>query len=154
MGIFSRKASREREPGPVTAPPRRQPSDASRGMASVLNSDVVIAGNVDATADLRIDGRVEGDVRCKALTQGSGSAIVGTVTADIARLAGAIEGAVRVGELTVECSARINGDVEYESITIEDGGHVEGRLNHMRSVKPLTAGAADDQEAPPASLAE
>jgi cytoskeletal protein CcmA (bactofilin family) len=97
----------------------------------VLGADVVITGNVTATADLHIDGRVEGDVHCGNLAQGTDSQIFGSVTAETARIAGTIEGAVRVKQLTVERSARIIGDVEYHVITIENGGHVEGRMKHL-----------------------
>ncbi|WP_262504019.1 polymer-forming cytoskeletal protein [Sphingosinithalassobacter sp. CS137] len=103
-------------------------------MFSVLGPDVVVTGNVTATNDLHIDGRVEGDVNCGSLAQGSESQIFGSVVAESARLAGSIEGAVRVKQLTVERSAKITGDVEYENITIENGGHIDGRLKHMSSV--------------------
>ena len=103
-------------------------------MFSVLGPDVTITGNINATADLHIDGRVEGDVNCGSLAQGGDSQIFGSVTAEVARLAGSIEGTVRVKTLTVERSARITGDVEYENITIENGGNIDGRLKHMSRV--------------------
>lgn len=106
-----------------------------RGMFSVIGPDVVVTGNVSATADLHIDGRIEGDISCGTLAQGSESRILGNVTADTARIAGAIEGSVRVKQLTLERSARIAGDVEYENISIESGGHIDGRLRHMSAVE-------------------
>ncbi len=135
MSMFSSKDSRGRDTGPVIPPAPPQPNNAKRGMFSVLGPDVVVTGNVSATADLHIDGRVEGDVNCGTLAQGAESQIFGSVTAEIARLAGSIEGAVRVRQLTIERSAKITGDVEYENITIENGGHIDGRLKHMSSVE-------------------
>jgi len=46
----------------------------------------VITGNVSATVDLHIDGRVEGDIGCAGLVQGPDSVIHGNVTAKSARL--------------------------------------------------------------------
>lgn len=123
---------RDERPNLPPAPPPQ--SGSKRGMFSVLGPDVTITGNVNATADLHIDGRVEGDVNCGSLAQGTDSQIFGSVTADVARLAGSIEGTVRVKTLTVERSARITGDVEYENITIENGGNIDGRLKHMSRV--------------------
>lgn len=111
-----------------------------RGMFSVFGADVAVTGNVTATADLHIDGRIEGDVACGNLVQGAESRILGNVTAETARIAGTIEGAVRAKQLTVERSARIIGDVEYQTITIELGGHVEGRMKHL-AVADSAAGA-------------
>lgn len=102
-----------------------------RGMFSVIGADVVISGNIKASAELHIEGRIEGDVDCTALIQGAESHIVGGVTAESARIAGAIEGAVHVRQLTVERTARISGDVEYENITIENGGHIDGRMRRI-----------------------
>lgn len=102
-----------------------------RGMFSVIGPDVTITGNIAATADLHIDGRIHGDVQCGNLVQGTESAIHGSVRADVARLAGAIEGSVSVRQLTVERTARITGDVEYEGISIETGAAIDGRMKHL-----------------------
>lgn len=137
---------RDERPSMPPAPPMQSSGSSKRGMFSVIGPDVVITGNVTATSDLHIDGRVEGDVNCGSLAQGADSQIFGSVTADTARLAGAIEGKVRVKTLTIERNAKITGDVEYENITIENGGHIDGRLKHMSTI---AAAAASQQVAPP-----
>lgn len=144
---------RDDRPAMPPAPPV-QSSGGKRGMFSVIGPDVVIAGNVTATADLHIDGRVEGDVNCGSLAQGSESQIFGSVTAESARLAGSIEGTVRVRQLTVERSARITGDVEYENITIENGGHIDGRMKHMSTVEAPARAVETPRPAKPAEPAE
>lgn len=97
---------------------------------SVLAGDVVIRGDIRAAVDLHVDGRVEGDVSCATLVQGPASVIQGAVTAETARLSGTVEGAITVRALFVLASARISGDVHYETLTIEQGGQVDGRLCH------------------------
>lgn len=133
--MFTNNRSRDGASQLPPAPPPLQghPANAGgakRGMFSVIGPDVVITGNVSATADLHIDGRVDGDVDCGSLVQGPESRIVGSVMSEAARLAGTIEGAVRVRQLTIERNARIIGDVEYETIAIENGAHIDGRLKH------------------------
>ncbi|WP_034158809.1 bactofilin family protein [Sphingomonas sp. ERG5] len=108
-----------------------QAPGGKRGMFSVIGADVVITGNIAATADLHIEGRVVGDVDCGGLVQGTESRITGLVKAETARLAGTIDGAVSVRQLTVERAARITGDVEYETISIENGASIDGRLKHV-----------------------
>lgn len=132
----------DERPSMPPAPPQQQSGSSKRGMFSVIGPDMVITGNVTATADLHIDGRVEGDVACGSLAQGADSQIFGSVTADAARIAGAVEGTVRVKQLTVERSAKITGDVEYENITIENGGNIDGRLKHMSTINAQAAAAA------------
>lgn len=127
-----------------------------RGMFSVIGADVVISGSIKASAELHVEGRIEGDVDCAALIQGAESQIVGGVTAESARIAGGIEGAVRVRQLTVERTARITGDVEYENITIENGGHIDGRMRRIGAttvtITPLIG--SDTPRAPLATTVE
>jgi cytoskeletal protein CcmA (bactofilin family) len=95
---------------------------------SVFGADTRIKGDISASADLHIDGRVEGDVACTALVQGEASEIVGAIKAETARLAGTVRGTISVRELVVLKSARIHGDVHYDALTIEQGAQVDGRF--------------------------
>jgi len=95
---------------------------------SVIGSDVTIRGDVEAAADLHVDGRVIGDISCAALVTGESSVIEGEISAESARLSGAITGKVDARELVILKSARIEGDIAYETLTIEQGAFVNGRL--------------------------
>ena len=95
---------------------------------SVLGSDLTINGDIAATADLHIDGTVEGDIACTTLVQGETSTIKGGVTAESARLAGRVTGSISARELVILKTARIEGDVHYDTLTIEQGAQVEGRF--------------------------
>ena len=141
--MFSSSKNRDERPTPSPANGR------GRGMFSVIGPDMVVTGDVRATADLHNDGSIEGDLQCGNLVQGADSRIVGGVTADTARIAGSIEGSVRVKHLVVERSARIVGDVDYEDITIENGGHVDGRLKRIVG----EAAATGPRAVPDAALA-
>jgi cytoskeletal protein CcmA (bactofilin family) len=109
-----------------------------RGMFSVIGTDVTVTGNITATADLHIDGRIDGDVTCAALVQGPDSRISGSVRADSARISGRIEGSVAGRQLTVERSAVIVGDVEYQEISVETGAQIDGRLKRAGADMLLT----------------
>ncbi len=115
------------------------PSRGDRGMGkagskaggstfSVIGGDVTITGDLAATSELHVDGRIEGDIACAALVQGEGSVIEGAVSAESARLAGTLKGSVAARELVILKSAQIDGDVQYETLTIEQGAVVEGRF--------------------------
>lgn len=121
--------------------PRRSPSSASPKSAtgarhtpfSLIGGDVSVMGDIAASVDLHIDGRVEGDIACAALVQGPDSRIIGHVTARSARIAGLIDGSIDAEELVVEATAKITGDVSYERLTIVAGGRIDGRFTHKSS---------------------
>lgn len=113
---------------PVHAPHSPQGSTMSKATFSVLGADLKVKGDIDASADLHIDGRVEGDVSCTNLVQGESGEIVGAIKAESARLSGTVRGTIAVRDLVVLKSARIHGDVHYDSLTIEQGAQVDGRF--------------------------
>ncbi|MBU0555114.1 MAG: polymer-forming cytoskeletal protein [Alphaproteobacteria bacterium] len=123
----------------------KQPSAASPTVAtgarhtpfSIIGGDVTITGNVEASVDLHIDGKVEGDIACAALVQGAESRIAGHVKAKSARIGGLVEGSINAEELVVEATARITGDVSYERITIATGGQIDGRMTHIGQTAEL-----------------
>ncbi|KWV91380.1 polymer-forming cytoskeletal protein [Erythrobacter sp. YT30] len=113
---------------------------SSNSTFSVLGSDVVIKGDISASADLHIDGTVEGDIKCASIVQGEGSNISGSVMAETARLSGKVAGSITARELVILKSAFIEGDVHYDALTIEQGAQVDGRFapNAQRQAKNET----------------
>jgi len=97
---------------------------------SIIGADVTIIGNLSATGDLHLDGAVEGDLSCASFTLGAQGRIKGHIAADKALLAGHVEGTVNVRDLAVESTARIIGDMAYDSVSIATGAHVDGRVSH------------------------
>lgn len=95
---------------------------------SFIGPEATIGGDFVTTAQLHVDGRIEGNVRCAGLCQGASGVVAGDIVADEARLAGLVEGTVNAGTLFVEATARITGDVTYETISIAAGGRIDGRL--------------------------
>lgn len=123
--MFSKK------PDPAARPtPSGKPMGSSNSTFSVIGSDVTIKGDISATTELHVDGRIEGDIACSSLVQGESSHIDGGIEAETARLAGTVSGSITARELVVLKSANIKGDVNYDSLTIEQGAEVEGRFAH------------------------
>ena len=120
--MFSKK------PESPSAPDNASPMSGST--FSVLGADLASRGDLTATADLHVDGKVEGDITCAGLVQGEASIICGAIRAQTARLAGTVRGGIEVGQLVVLKTARIEGDVKYDALTIEQGAQIDGKLTH------------------------
>jgi len=121
---------------------------ASGSTFSVIGADVVIKGDIAATADLHVDGTIEGDIKCASLVQGETSSISGAVVAESARMAGKVTGSITARELVILKSARIEGDVHYDALTIEQGAQVDGRFapNARQPVKAVPAASVEAAE--------
>ncbi len=132
-------------------------SNGSSGSSfSIIGDGITITGNIESKVDLHIDGEVIGDISCLSLVQGPSSKIKGAITAQNASLSGAVEGSIDAGDLAISSSARIGGDVTYENVTIEQGGHVDGKFKHKSTKSPNMAKSTVNMtdKAPPLELTE
>lgn len=134
--MFSKKTAPEHRPVAMTR-------SASGSTFSVLGADTAITGDIKASADLHIDGRVDGDIACASLVQGESSEITGGISAESARLAGTVRGSISARELVILRTARIHGDVTYDALTIEQGAQVDGKLT-PRGTPMVEAVPADE----------
>lgn len=125
----------------------------SNSSFSVIGSDISIKGDISASADLHVDGTIEGDIVCDSLVQGESSRICGAIEAETARLSGSVEGSINARELVILKTARIEGDVHYDALTIEQGAQVEGRFANRKpkqaKVPQATGANASDEQPDP-----
>ena len=137
--MFSKK------PAPSSPAPTSRPVANGNSTFSVIGPDVTIRGDIEANADLHVDGKVEGDLVCTSLVQGESSQIEGSIKAETVRLSGRVKGSIEARELVVLRTAKIEGDVSYEALTIEQGAAVDGRF------APTAAKAAAQPPAGPST---
>ncbi|HYW15762.1 MAG TPA: polymer-forming cytoskeletal protein [Allosphingosinicella sp.] len=116
---------------------------------SIIGSGIFVDGDIEADVDLRIRGRVVGDVRCAALVLGEQGEIRGNIFADRIRLSGLVEGAVETGDLALEESARVKGDVTYSRVRMVKGAQVQGRMSHVERDYAVEEDAVGTIGAPP-----
>jgi cytoskeletal protein CcmA (bactofilin family) len=108
--------------------PMPSSSGGRSGALSFIGNEVTITGNINASGDMHIDGTIEGDIDCGQIILGASGRVKGNVTANRATIGGTVEGTVTASELLVERTASLSGDLSYDSISIETGARVDGRL--------------------------
>lgn len=101
-------------------------SPASTGSSSGLNTivrDTEITGNIMTGSDLRIDGKLKGDIDCKGkLIIGNSGDVQGDVLCSNALIEGKYTGNLVVnGTLTVRDSAVLNGKVKVNKLVMQSG---------------------------------
>ncbi len=127
---------------------------------SVIGPDVTIKGDISASADLHVDGTDRRRHRLRLARPGRRQPIEGAIKAEQRPPLGDRSRArSKPSELVVLKSARIEGDVNYDALTIEQGAAVEGRFAHSErrdqgAAEPAQAKSAkDDGEEPRLTLA-
>lgn len=104
----------------------REPGHTSQ--VSVIGADIVITGNIEASVDLHIEGKVVGDVRCATLILGEASSIEGRIHAERVRVSGMVNGSIDTGDLAIEATARVSAEVAYERLRVANGASLEGTV--------------------------
>jgi cytoskeletal protein CcmA (bactofilin family) len=100
---------------------------------SVIGVGIMVNGNIEATVDLQIQGKVTGDVRCATLLLGDGSEIRGNIVAERVRVAGLVKGSIETKDLAVEAQGKVEGDVTYSRIRVANGAMVHGQMKYEPS---------------------
>ena len=126
-----KSADVRREP---TSPRIDAPSPAAprKGESSVVGSSILIQGEMSGDEDLVIHGRIEGDVSLKKnlVTVGKEGRVNATVTAQVIKVEGTVEGELRGREqIVVTRSGSVNGNIIAPRVTLEDGCRFKGSID-------------------------
>lgn len=106
---------------------------------TLIGADTVIDGNVTFSGGMRIDGQVSGNVTAKAgeaatLVISEQGRVNGEINVSHLVVNGAINGNVTASEyLELHSRARVTGDVNYQTLEIQIGAILEGRLVNTKN---------------------
>ena len=140
--LFKRFRKEKNNSGSPAKPKKRR----SRTGPSILTSDLIIDGALVSNGELQIDGTVNGDVRAGAAVVDFHGIIHGEVAAEEVIVRGRVIGNIRGIHVQIFANAHVEGDIISETISIENGAHLQGSIH--RSEDPLGEQAA--QYLPPA----
>ena len=126
---------RDGESGGIAAPPERtsmvdpqtQFLANTSTLRTSLGADAEVTGRLSFSAPTRIDGKLNGDVKCSdLLVVGETGIIEGNVRASELVVLGTVVGDVR-GAQRVEVGprGRINGTVEAHALAVREGGRLD-----------------------------
>jgi len=106
---------------------------------SLIGAGTKIEGNVNFTGGLRVDGEIIGNVTAvsdqpSTLVLSEHARIDGEIRVSHLVVNGSINGPVYVQEfLELQAHSKLKGDVHYQSVEMQLGAVVEGRLVHRSS---------------------
>jgi len=139
---------------------KSKPSIEVTKISSLLDSGVEIVGDVIITDGLRIDGRVQGDVRVRQDARGllvlsEKGSIQGSVKVYDAVINGTVTGDLEVEHfLELQANARISGNISYRQLRMDCGATVDGRLERLGEKAAERAGGANVVTLPFAQAAD
>lgn len=123
---------------------------------SIIASDITIYGNIHSEGVVDIDGCIEGNVRCHTVTLRKNGHVKGDLVAENIVIYGTVQGLVKGRSIHFFKGCRVEGVIQHETITIEDGAFVDGRFkrcDHIQLDEQENFAAANANNRPPVNLA-
>lgn len=100
-----------------------------------------MSGNLSSEGSIRIDGEFDGNLETQGrLVIGERGQVTGTIRCKQCEVEGKLDGEVVVEELlALKGSSRVEGDVKYGQLSVEEGAVVTGTLQLVSKVKDLAS---------------
>ena len=126
--MFSKQGKSDTRSSDFAAPAPKPKSS----MPSLVSADLTIVGDITGDADIQIEGRIEGNIKSRALTIGNSGEVKGKVIADDVMISGSFEGHMSAGSVKLAATAKVKGDITVrEALSIETGAKFEGQCKRV-----------------------
>ena len=102
-------------------------------LSTMIGKGTVVDGDVRVQNSLRIDGKINGNVRTTdTVVVGKEGEVVGQIQAKHVLLAGRVQGNIAVsGKVFLEATASVFGDVKASRLVVDEGALFDGKC-HMK----------------------
>ena len=142
--MFSKaKDSGTTAPASAASAPHQAKRPSKASVPSIISSDLTVIGTLNASGDIQIDGKVEGDINTTSITVGEKAVVNGEIRAEEAIIRGHIIGSIRAVKVHLASTAHVEGDILHHALAVETGAFFEGNCRH--SDDPLNAEAPRPQ---------
>ena len=110
--------------------------------STIIAKGAFFEGNLDTHGNLRIEGNITGNVKCKSkVAMGDSSVVSGNIITQNAEIAGTIKGQIEVADLLIlKTTAVVEGDIVAGKIIVESGAVFNGKCKMGAIVKDITIG--------------
>ncbi len=122
----------------LTSKEQKRAAEEISNSSNVIGKGTVLEGNIETFGNIRIEGRINGNIKSKSkIALGMGSHVEGNVSAQNADVEGEVKGKVDVTELLVlKSTAVVHGDIITSKLVVEPGAMFNGTCK-MGMVKDL-----------------
>ena len=127
--------------GPASARPEGSPVDpAAPTGTSVIGNDLTILGEkitIISQNKLEVSGHVHGDVHGKQVMISKNGLVTGKVCAEEVEVRGGVRGSIRALTVALHESAKVDGDIVHQSLSISEGAEFDGRVQRAKDKNDL-----------------
>ncbi len=122
----------------LTSKEQKRAAEEISNSSNVIGKGTVLEGNIETYGNIRIEGRVNGNIKSKSkIALGTGSHVEGNISAQNSDIEGEVKGKVDISELLIlKSTAVVHGDIITGKLVVEPGAIFNGTCK-MGTVKDL-----------------
>jgi len=98
---------------------------------TIIARDLVIEGEISSAGLIEIEGHIKGLVKGNSVILREEGFVEGTIIAESLSIRGRFEGNIKAKSLNIANKAKIIGDIEYGSLSVEDGACIDGQFKRL-----------------------
>jgi cytoskeletal protein CcmA (bactofilin family) len=108
---------------------KQQEIDKISNASTNIGKGATLSGNIDTFGNVRIDGKLVGDINSKSkVATGNASLVEGSITAQNAEIEGEVKGSLEISEILVlKSTAIVQGDIIANKLVVETGALFNGK---------------------------
>lgn len=116
---------------------KNKSDNATGGLHNTLAVGTNVKGDITLDIDFRLDGSIEGNIKCGAkIVVGAKAQVNGNIESVNAEIAGTITGTIRTSEkLVIKSTANIQGDIFTQILEVEPNAKINGGCNMSKDVQ-------------------
>jgi len=116
---------------------QKRAADEISNSSYVIGKGTILEGNIETFGNLRIEGKVIGNIRSKSkVALGNSSQIEGNLFAQNADIEGQVKGKLEIAEvLVLKATSIINGDITTGKLVVESGAVFNGTCKMGATIK-------------------
>ncbi len=124
MALFKKQVKSTKTSPETTA--SKTPGNSN--LTSVICSDTVIEGKITSDANIRLDGKLVGEIDCQSrIVIGQQGRIEGKMKTANTAIEGGFDGDIEVVEsISLSSTARVKGTVVARNLSVEPGAKLDG----------------------------
>lgn len=123
----------------LTSKEQKRAAEEISNSSNVIGKGTVLEGNVETYGNIRIEGRVTGNIKSKSkIALGNGSHVDGNIMAQNADIEGEVKGRIEISEMLVlKSTAVVHGDIVTGKLVVEPGAVFNGSCKMGATVKDI-----------------
>jgi len=111
----------------------------------MVGEGVNIVGNIAVQGAVHVYGNLDGEIIAQEIFIGESGKVSGEIKVGFADIRGEVTNSIHVKEtLIVRSTGKISGTITYQSLEIEHGGIIDGKIEKNSHVKVVALPQAED----------